>query len=77
VGRDVALGLPSAAIELGLGGALAHFRELIARASASIPDCAGAEALRQIVQAESLRLIPVAMAEALLQRAAVSAAVAS
>jgi geranylgeranyl diphosphate synthase, type II len=77
VGRDVALGRPSAAIELGLGGALAHFRELIARASASIPECAGAEALRQIVQAESLRLIPVAMADALLQRAAVSAAVAS
>ena len=67
VGQDVALGRPSAAIELGLGGAIEHFKRLIANASASIPDCPGAEQLRALVQMESERLVPLSMAEALLQ----------
>lgn len=69
VGRDVALGRPSAAIELGLGGALEHFKHLIAQASDSVPDCRGAAQLRALVAAESERLVPVAMAEALMRRA--------
>ena len=69
VGRDVALGRPSAAIELGLGGALAHFKHLIEAAGASVPDCRGAAQLRALVAAESERLVPVAMAEALTRRA--------
>lgn len=66
VGQDVALGRPSAAIELGLGGAIEHFKRLIANASASIPECPGAAQLRALVQMESERLVPLSMAEALL-----------
>jgi geranylgeranyl diphosphate synthase type II len=65
VGRDVALGRPSAAIELGLGGAILHFNQLIEHASASIPDCDGAGYLRNLVRLESERLVPVAIAESL------------
>lgn len=67
VGRDVALGRPSAAAELGLGGALEYFNGLIRNASNAIPDCAGAAQLRALVHKESERLIPVAMSEALLK----------
>ena len=57
-GRDVALCRPSCATELGLGGAIGHFDELLARAVAAIPPCAGAAALRALVRAESERLVP-------------------
>ena len=67
VGQDVALGRPSAAIELGLGGAIQHFKKLIANASASIPECPGAAQLRELVLMESERLVPIAMSTALLQ----------
>lgn len=67
VGQDVALGRPSAATQLGLGGAIEHFKHLIANASASIPECPGAAQLRALVQMESERLVPLSMAEALLQ----------
>jgi geranylgeranyl diphosphate synthase type II len=74
VGQDVALGRPSVATELGLGGAVAHFKQLIENASASIPDCRGAEQLRTLVRLESERLVPVAMSNALLADAAQTAA---
>ncbi len=67
VGQDLALGRPSAAQELGLGGAIRHFHALIERASASIPDCPGSDALRGLVQSEAERLLPRLMAEALLR----------
>lgn len=67
VGRDLALGRPSAAQELGLGGAIHHFNTLIANASASIPDCPGSEALRGLVRSEAERLLPALMSEALLR----------
>ncbi len=57
-GRDVALCRPSAATEMGLTGAIAHFDRLLERAVASIPACAGAAALRALVRAESERLVP-------------------
>jgi geranylgeranyl diphosphate synthase type II len=65
VGRDAALGRPSAAAALGLVGAIDHFNQLIANASASIPECAGAAQLRELVRMESERLVPLAMSEAL------------
>jgi geranylgeranyl diphosphate synthase type II len=58
VGRDRALGRPSAVADLGLEGAVAHFERLIERTVAAIPDCAGAPMLRQIVRQEALRLLP-------------------
>jgi len=57
-GQDVALHRPSSATELGLGGAIAHFDLLLARATEAIPPCAGAHALRALVRAESERLVP-------------------
>ncbi len=70
VGQDVALGRPSVARDLGLEGAVLHFRALIAQASDSIPECPGAAALRALVRAEAERLVPVAMTEALFKTVA-------
>jgi geranylgeranyl diphosphate synthase type II len=61
VGRDMALGRPSVAIEQGLDGAVLHFERLVAGAADAIPDCRGAPLLRALVHAESERLVPKAM----------------
>jgi geranylgeranyl diphosphate synthase, type II len=58
VGQDVALGRPSAAIDLGLGGAIAYFEKLVQSAIDSVPECASREAMRQLVRQESERLVP-------------------
>ncbi|MDE2564140.1 MAG: polyprenyl synthetase family protein [Burkholderiales bacterium] len=61
VGQDQALCRPSAAADLGLQGAMAHCRGLLARAMAAIPDGRGAPALRALVRAEADRLLPSAI----------------
>jgi geranylgeranyl diphosphate synthase type II len=58
VGRDAALLRPSAAIELGLEGAIAHFDRLVALAIEAVPECQGSEQLRGLVRQESERLVP-------------------
>lgn len=58
VGRDVELLRPSAASELGLDGAIAHFDRLVCAAIAAVPDCRGAEPLRALVRLEAERLVP-------------------
>ena len=58
VGQDVALGRPSSAIDLGLGGAIAYFEKLVQSAIDSVPECASREAMRQLVRLESERLVP-------------------
>ena len=65
-GRDADLGRPTAVGELGVAGAVERFGCLIAEANASIPACAGAEFLRELVDLEAQRLLP----EKLLRRAA-------
>ncbi len=65
IGQDVALCRPSAASELGLGGAIAHFDQLVAAAIEAIPPCRGAAQLRALVRLEAERLVPKAMADAL------------
>ncbi len=60
VGRDAALGRPSAAIELGLEGAIAHFHRVIENVITAVPQCPGAEAMRMLVRGESERLVPMA-----------------
>lgn len=67
-GRDAALLRPSAASELGLDGAVAHFDRLIAGAVAAVPACPGAESLRALVRREAERLVPRAMADELTVR---------
>ena len=58
VGQDVALGRPSSAIDLGLGGAIAYFEKLVQSAVDSVPECTSREAMRQLVRMESERLVP-------------------
>lgn len=58
-GQDAAHGRPSSAAELGLSGAIQHFDQLIASASAAIPACRGSAQLRTLVRKEAKRLVPV------------------
>ena len=58
VGRDVALGRPTALLELGVQGSVQRFQELMQRAVASIPACRGAPFLRELVELEAQRLLP-------------------
>jgi geranylgeranyl diphosphate synthase type II len=58
VGQDLALGRPSSAIDLGLGGAIAYFEKLVQSAIDSVPECTSREAMRQLVRQESERLVP-------------------
>jgi geranylgeranyl diphosphate synthase type II len=61
VGRDVALGRPSAADELGMDGAVLRLEQLVAEAIASIPLCPGATDLRGVILLEAQRLLPQGM----------------
>jgi geranylgeranyl diphosphate synthase type II len=58
VGQDVHHSRPSAATDLGLAGAIAHFESLVQATMDSVPECAAAAALRQLVRIESERLVP-------------------
>ncbi len=58
IGRDAALGRPSAAGELGLAGALRRLEFLVEGAMAAIPDCPGADVLRAAMRIETQRLVP-------------------
>ena len=64
-GRDVALGRPSIARELGVREAIQRFDQLVASTAASIPDCRGASQLRALVRVEAERLIPKAWSQEL------------
>lgn len=57
-GRDRALGRPSAVAELGLAGAVARVKSLVAEAIAAVPDCGGSGALRNLILMESRRILP-------------------
>ena len=67
IGRDVALLRPSAASELGLDGAIAHFDRLVGCAIAAVPDCKGADQLRALVRMEAERLVPKTLSEDLVR----------
>jgi len=58
IGQDAALLRPSAVTEMGLKGALAHLEKLVAEATEAIPECEGADALRDLVVAQASRLTP-------------------
>jgi geranylgeranyl diphosphate synthase type II len=58
VGQDLALGRPSAVLELGLDGAIDWLRVLAAQAVAAVPPCAGAPELRAHILSETQRLLP-------------------
>ncbi len=58
VGRDAALGRPSAVLQLGLDGAIDRLRSLAAEAVEAVPACPGATALRAHILSETQRLLP-------------------
>ncbi|MFY7963245.1 MAG: polyprenyl synthetase family protein [Elsteraceae bacterium] len=62
VHQDLALGRPSAVLQLGLDGAVRRLEGLIAGAVAAIPPCPGEADLRALIKQESKRLLPKKMA---------------
>ncbi len=56
--RDAALSRPSAVSSYGVTGAVARLRGLIAQAVEAVPECAGADPLRALVQQMAVRLVP-------------------
>jgi geranylgeranyl diphosphate synthase type II len=58
VGQDAALGRPNAIAELGMSGAVARLEMLIVEAMDAVPSCRGEKELRELVQAQALRLAP-------------------
>jgi geranylgeranyl diphosphate synthase type II len=56
--RDAALARPSAVSSLGVTGAVARLRGLVAEAVESVPECPGAGPLRALVLQLAERLVP-------------------
>ncbi|MFA5955557.1 polyprenyl synthetase family protein [Hyphomicrobium sp.] len=56
--RDLALGRPNAATELGVQGAVRRLRSLLADASESVPACPGSDALRVHIARSALPYLP-------------------
>lgn len=57
-GQDAAHGRPSAVTELGVVGAVAHLRDILGGAIASIPACPGEAMLAQMVRAYAEKMTP-------------------
>lgn len=58
VGRDIALGRPSATREFGIAGAVHRLELLVREGMESIPECPGAAELRALIMLEASRLLP-------------------
>jgi geranylgeranyl diphosphate synthase type II len=62
VGRDIALGRPSATREFGIAGAVQRLELLVREGMESIPACPGAAELRALIMLEASRLLPKGLA---------------
>lgn len=58
VGRDLALGRPSAALRFGVAGAMRRLQSLADEAVRAIPPCPGAAELEALILFEAQRLLP-------------------
>lgn len=58
VGQDALLHRPSAVAERGIHGALARLNDLVQQAVDSVPDCDGAQEMRDLVRMTAMRLAP-------------------
>jgi geranylgeranyl diphosphate synthase, type II len=58
VGRDAALGRPSAVAGYGLSGAVLRLQRLVAEAMDEIPACPGVASMRALIAAEAEKLLP-------------------
>lgn len=63
VGRDLALGRPSAVIAYGLDGAVHHLHQLVRDAIDAMPPCANGAELRSLMLSEARRLVPAKLAQ--------------
>lgn len=72
-GQDALHARPSAASELGLGGAVDYFQSLMEAAVASVPACACRDMLQQLVRREAERLVPSASCAAYRRQSAQAA----
>jgi len=57
IGQDAALDRPNAVNKMGMSGATERLEELVAEATASIPDCPGREPLTGLITAEARRFL--------------------
>lgn len=58
IGRDAALGRPSAARELGLAGAVARLKGLVERAVSAVPACPRQDELRALIRLQAKAFLP-------------------
>jgi geranylgeranyl diphosphate synthase, type II len=63
VGKDAALGRPSAVMRYGLAGAISHLHDLVAEGIRVMPPCANAHELRTLMEQEAKRLVPRRLAQ--------------
>lgn len=63
IGQDAAHHRPSAALELGIDGAVLRLQRLVAEAVRSIPPCPRAGDLEALVRQEAKRLLPKSLAQ--------------
>ncbi len=63
IGRDVALGRPSATTMFGVDGAVRRLERLVAEAIDAIPACSRAGDLRALIMLEAKRLMPKKLAQ--------------
>ena len=64
VAQDSAHNRPSAVERLGIDGTMKLLRRTVGEAVASIPECDGAEDLRDLIAAQATRLVPAKLAKA-------------
>lgn len=63
VGKDAALGRPSAVLRYGIAGAISHLHDLVADGIRAMPPCANARELRALMEQEAKRLVPKRLAQ--------------
>ncbi|MFD0917802.1 polyprenyl synthetase family protein [Pseudahrensia aquimaris] len=64
VAQDSSHDRPSAVARLGIEGTMKLLRQTVGEAVACIPDCEGAEDLRDLIAAQATRLVPAKLAKA-------------
>lgn len=63
VGKDAALGRPSAVARYGITGAISYLHDLVADGIRAMPPCANAHELRTLMEQEARRLVPKRLAQ--------------
>lgn len=63
VGKDAALGRPSAVLRYGLHGAIGYLHDLVADGIRAMPPCPNAHELRALMEQEAKRLVPRRLAQ--------------